>query len=377
VSAHRAHAFALSLGLALSAVVACSDDASPRPSATSPLADAGAGDAAFDSGTQLRVVVPDTGRVFVSLGGAAIVPIAGDPTASREWDLAFEGFDVFTNSGPSGGGSASAFGPLDAIAFIGDTAPVTPFLTADKPGGAFLDWYDYAGAPSHALWSRFHVFGVKDGARLWKVQVLGYYGQRDGAPVSALYGLRYAELLATGPEPTKTLELLDGTAGGPSGGATAASECLDLGTDTRTMLSPAESLASSAWHLCFRRQSIIVNGERGGPRGAGAVDLSADTVATEPLADVMARTAASEQAKFDAVDAASFAGKIFRGDRIVSAFGDAWLDRTRSPITPANAAWVVLGADGKQKYLVGYRALEAPTERGPGTVVMQIKPVKG
>ena len=98
--------------LAVSLVfVACSDEAGPGSKAAveGPGADAsdgGADASVFDSGTELRVPVPDSGRVYVKLAPPSIVTPAGDPKASREWDLAFEGFDVFTNSGVSGGGSA-------------------------------------------------------------------------------------------------------------------------------------------------------------------------------------------------------------------------------------------------------------------------------
>ncbi|MBX3185359.1 MAG: HmuY family protein [Labilithrix sp.] len=355
--------------LALGAA-ACSNSAEPAPRPAEGV------EASFDSGVELRVVVPESGRVHVKLAGASVVAVA-DPKGSRDWDLAFEGYEIFTNSGPSGGGSAAAFGPLDAIVFIDDVAPTTPFLTPDKPGGAFLDWYDYEGAPSHALWSRFHVYGVKDGDRLWKVQILGYYGQRDSAPVSALYRLRYAEITPAGAGPTQELEALDGTAGGPQGGPSATSECLDLAEGKRTMLAPADALASTAWHLCFRRQSVTVNGEIGGPRGIGAVDLEASEVATEQIQDVMKRTPESEATRFEAVTAASFEGKTFRGDRIVSVFGEAWLDRDKQPVAPARAAWVVTGADGKQKFLLGFASFEGATERSPGTIVMKIKAVKG
>jgi hypothetical protein len=361
-------------------LVACSDTAGPGatpPGVTPPAADAGPDASAFESGTELRVVVPESGRAYVKLATPEVVAVGGDPKASLDWDLAFEGFDVFTNGGVSGGGQAGGFGPLDTFAFLGDVAPGVPFISADKAGGAFLDWYKYEGGSTHALWSRYHVVGVKDGARLWKVQVLTYYGDRDGAPISGLYKIRYAELTASGAGPTQELAGLDGSAGGAQAPPATPSECLDLGTGARTMLTPDAARASAAWHLCFRRQSISVNGESGGPRGVGAVDLSADQVATEELEPIKALTAESAKPKFDAATTASFAGKAFRGDRIVSAFGDAWVDRKVLPFAPANAAWLVVNASGKQKFLLGIGAFEKPTTKSPGVVVMRVKPVKG
>lgn len=367
----------LAISAALALAVACSEEAGPRPGAQ-PGADGGEADAAveFDTGESVKVAVPATGRVHVKLASPPAVVTPADPRTDKGWDLAFEGLDVFTNSGPSGSGAASAFGPLDAVVFLGSTTPEVPFLTEDKTGGAFIRWYFYEGAPNHALYSRFHVFGVKEGDKLFKVQVLSYYGKRDGAPVSGLYQIRYAEVKPEGPGPAKLVENLDGTAGGAQGGADAPSECLDLGTGARTMLAPAAARTSQAWHLCFRRQDISVNGELGGPRGVGAIDFEAEKTATEKITDVVERTPESELAKFDAVNAASFENKSLRGNRVVSAFSGLWTEDGVVPATPAKVAWVVVGADGKTRYLVGFAKIEGATGATPGTIEMRVKPTQ-
>ena len=361
-------------------IVACSDSAGSGPSTggtTTLLPDGGiastspdAGAAALATGTELRVPVAD-GKAYVKLANASL-------STDEDWDLAFDGLDVTTNSGLSAhgaGGAGGAFGPLDAINFLGDTAPEVPFMTTDTTGGAFLDWYAYDG-DTHALWSRFHHFGVKDGDRLWKVQIESYYGQRDGAAVTALYNLRYAEITGGTLGPTVEVANLDGTAGGLAAPATATSECIDLGTNTRVALTPADARASSAWHICVRRSYISVNGEVGGPRGIAAVDLDAAKSATESLATVKTFTAESQKAAFDAITASSFDGKTFRGDRVVSAFGDYWLDTSSAVPAPTGDAWLVLDAAGKQKFLVGFTSFEGATATNAGTIVMRIKSVK-
>lgn len=371
--------FALAAG---SALAACSDTAGASPDGGGTSADGGPGTSPeggpdFSSGSELAVTVPATGRAFVSLGSAKAVTVEGDGKTSTAWDLAFEGYDVFTNGGVSGSGKATAFGPFDDIVFLGDVAPEPPFLFEDKAGGAFLNWYSYEGAPTHALWSRYHVVVVKDGDRYFKVQVLGYYGERSGAPVAALYKVRWAELTATGVGPTQEASALDGTAGGPNGADDAPSECLDLGTGARALLTPAASRASSAWHLCFRRQTISVNGELGGPRGVGAADLDADKLANETVAIVNKRTDDSERPRFEAVTRAQVERLDYRGDRVVSAFSGLWI--TRQPDGTAisrPAAWLVVGADGKSKYLVGFGAFDGATPQGPGTVHLYVKPVQ-
>jgi hypothetical protein len=356
----------------------CSNTAGDKPATTpAPGGDAGTDAETFNVGHELRVTVPASGRVYVRLAPPSVVTPT-DPKATRDWDIAFEGLDVFTNSGPSGpAGGASGFGPLDAVVFLEDTAPQVPFLSQDKTGGAFVRWWFYAGAPSHALYSRMHVFGVKDQNRLFKVQVLNYYAERQGAPVSALYAIRYAEVLPTGIGPTVELNPpLDGTAGGTSGGVDAPGECVDLTNGARAMLSPSAARTSNAWSLCFRRQDISVNGEQGGPRGVGAIDLNADRTAVETLTEVQNRTPDTERPKFDAVDNAALQNQPFRGDRIVSAFSDLWLERGTSPATPRKVAWYVVGADGKQKFLVGFARFENATDKSPGTIVMRVKAVE-
>jgi hypothetical protein len=360
------------LALPLVLAASCSDEAGPRNN-TTPAGDAGAdADPISTGGIELKVAVPETGRVYVKLGPEPGIVTPADPKTDKGWDVAFEGLDVFTNSGPSGSGQSRAFGPNDAVVFIGDVAPEVPdvLLTGDKTGGAFVRWYFYEGAPTHALHSRFHVFGVKDGDKHYKVQVLSYYGERDGAPVPALFRMRWAQVAPTAGA-TQELSNIDGTAAG----ADAANECVDLGTGQKTALTPADALASSAWHLCFRRQNISVNGELGGPRNVGAIDFEAEKVATEKLGDILEMTPESEQGRFDAINAQSFAGQTFRGDRVVSAFSGLWLKKGVTPPAPEQVAWLVVGADGKSKYLLGFARFEGATDKTPGTIVMRVKAV--
>ena len=358
---------------------ACSDSAAAKstPSSTTDAGDGTDGGDAFTSSEQLAVTVPPTGRVYVKLASPPAVVTPADPKTDKTWDMAFEGLDVFTNGGPSGPGNAAAFGPNDPIVFLGDTAPMPPFLSADTTGGAFIRWWYYGGAAAnHALYTRFHIYGIKDGAKQYKVQVLDYYGLRAGAPTAALYRIRWAEVTPTGLGPTQDVPDLDGTAGGTTANPTVKSECIDLGTGTRTMLTPAEARVSSAWHLCFRREDISVNGEVGGPRGVGAVDLDAASSPNDTLAGVVAKTPESEQGRFDAVNAASLANQPFRGDRVVSAFGTLWLETGASPVAPSKSAWLVQGADGTSKYLVGFAKFDGATATSPGTIAMRVKSVK-
>jgi hypothetical protein len=109
----------------------------------------------------------------------------------------------------------------------------------------------------------------------------------------------------------------------------------------------------------------------------GAVNLEADQAASESIDTLKLRTPESERGKFDAVTRQSFDGRVFRGDRIVSGFGDGWIDWNAQPVRPANATWLVVDANGARKFFVAFAAFENPTPSAPGTVVMRIKPVGG
>lgn len=329
-----------------------------------------------NEGTPLRVEVPSAGRVFVTLNPPAVVTPELGAEAPARWDLAFEGLDVYTNSGPSGPGNGGGFGPGDTSLFFEDTKPEVPFIQQDETGGAFRGWYMYS-SDTHALWSRYHVYGLRDADRLWKVQILSYYGDMDGAPTSGLYQVRYAEVLASGATDANVAENVDGTAGGPSAPGDVPSECLDLASGARVMLTPEEARASSDWQLCFRRDAISVNGELGGPRGVGAVDIDAESSGSETIEEVMKKTAASEEPQFDAVSfgALTDAKLSYRGDRVVSVFSGQWIEPGASPPAPIDSAWLVVGADGASSFLVVFERFEGATQASPGAVFMRIKPV--
>lgn len=328
----------------------------------------------FSSGVSLDIDVAADRKTFVRLDQPAVV--AADRATSTDWDLAFIGYNVYTNSGPSGPGASSAFGPLDAATFLLDDAPTgLPFMAQDKTGGAFIGWYFYDGT-THYLWSRFHTFGVKDGNRLWKVQIVTYYGERNGGPVSALYKVRYAELTGGTTGPTQAITL-DGTAGGTTPTATDKSGCVDLGTGAASSLTPAEAAASSAWHLCARRDVIAVNGGVSGPRGATSTDLDVGKIPTETLEQVKVRTEASETATFDAIVEASFASSTFLPDGVVSAFRDLWLDKSATPPARGTGAWLVKSARNEDLFLVAFPEFTGSTAATPTKIKLSIKNVSG
>ncbi len=322
--------------------------------------------------------VSENAKTFIELSTPSIVDIGGDGTDSTAWDLAFQGYDVFTNSGLSGSAQGGALGPYAPDIFDSGIDPASPIITHDSIGGAFLRWYayDYEN-PAHALFSRFHIFGVKEGSRFWKVQILSYYGEQNGAPLSAFYRIRYAEVTENGPLPTVELQNIDGTAGGPTGSENSPSGCLDFDTQTISQLSPSELAASSAWHLCFRREIISVNGELGGPRNIAATDTDGAKTPFEGVLDVANKTPESELAAFESATYAKLKDPSlkYRGDRVVSIFSDQWHNAQANPPEPLGSSWVVVTAGGQKRFIVRFTRFEGAGEKTPNQIVMRIKPV--
>ena len=329
-------------------------------------------------GNSLQLSVGPDGRTFVELSTPSVLSdVEGTGRESIAWDLALQGRDVFTNGGISGPGNSSAFGPLSSPTYLSDTAPDVPLMLKDRAGGALIDWYKYAGS-THELFSRYHVYGIQDGSRFYKLQILGYYGERLGAPVAALYRVRYAEVTAEGVGQTHDVVDIDGTAGGSKDDDKQPSGCLDLDSEQVTPLTPAEAEASAGWQLCFRREAIAVSGGLSGPRDMKATDLQAADTSDETEMQIMARTSESEQQLFDDVDYARLTDPAlaYRSDGVVTAFAQRWLDPGSDPLALSDSVWLVIGADGASKYLMEFSDLSGDPAAMPATLRLHAKRVK-
>src|SRR5688572_21151065 len=114
---HRSH-FNLLLGAAVTfSGLGCSDGVGDAQSTS------GAG---LDEGVEIAVPVPDSGRAFVDLSVPAAIPsseVPGDGASGAAWDIAFEGYEVFTNSGVSGPGKGGALGPYGPDIYVSGKDP--------------------------------------------------------------------------------------------------------------------------------------------------------------------------------------------------------------------------------------------------------------
>jgi hypothetical protein len=322
-------------------------------------------------------VAPDS-RAFVELSKPTQVQVEGSGAESLAWDLALQGRDVFSNGGVSGPGNCSAFGPLSAPTFLSDSAPDTPLLLEDRAGGALLDWYDYVGE-THQLFSRYHVYGLRDGERLYKLQILSYYAEQLGGPVSASYRIRYAELLSDGTSgETYELDAIDASAGGNSDDDGERSACVELEGQSVSMLRPDQAAVSNDWHLCFRRETIAVNGGISGPRGIAAVDLQAAATPNETEKEIRARSAESELATFEAVHFAELSDEAlsWKEDGIATPFAERWLEPGSEPLAPSDSVWFVIAADGAGKYLIRFESLSGDPAVEQASLALRVKPVR-
>jgi hypothetical protein len=332
-----------------------------------------AGGADSGPGEVLRVPVSADEPSFVNLDEPAVTE-EESPGESTEWELSFQGWNVTTNGGVSGPGKSWSFGPISYYYLEFPEDPIdAPLEVVDHPGGAFQNWYVYAD--DHGLYSRYHVYGVRTPRGLFKLQILGYRGEVEGTPVSALYRLRWAEVGEDGEGELQELSNLDATANDDATNPDEPSTCLVLATGEQLRLTPEEALDSKEWDLCFRRDAISVNGGAGGTGEVEAVDLDAAEMAAEDEDEesVIARTPTTELERLESTDYARLTapGVEYLPDGVVSGFTGRWYEAGDPPL-PSLDAWLVEGAEGLSSFLVAFDGFEDAGENGPGTVLLRI-----
>lgn len=156
-----------------------------------------AGKVTFELAVQTSQGAPFDPTVSVTLdaaGGAAYLDLetGAEVGAADDWDVMLEGWDVRVNGGVSGDGQAGAVLSGESFAAITDASNVPAVVYAgDAFGGAFVtsEWYRYDLAGGHQIWPTFQVFLVRRGDTVYKVQLVGYYGE---AGASRQITFRYA-----------------------------------------------------------------------------------------------------------------------------------------------------------------------------------------
>jgi hypothetical protein len=133
--------------------------------------------------------------------GAVVTPAT--PSASVDWDIAFKSTTLIANSGVSGAGSVSvkrhagadfdALTKADASGYLIDAADSDDAGTAVDNG--FLvgeTWYHYAGAPTHLVTPKDHVYVVRaNSGKFYKMKIVNYY---DAAGTARYVTFKWAEV---------------------------------------------------------------------------------------------------------------------------------------------------------------------------------------
>jgi hypothetical protein len=149
---------------------------------------------------------PDTLRFDASSGGPIYVDFStgsvvtpADPRISTDWDLAFTNYDIHQNSTVFGPGACGTYeiwqDQTDPTNFSEtNSAPTAPqAYFPDNLGSVMANWYNYDGN-THILSSKSHVYAIRSGSHHYKLQIITYYKDIGGTPVSGYYTFRWVAL---------------------------------------------------------------------------------------------------------------------------------------------------------------------------------------
>jgi hypothetical protein len=152
--------------------------------------------------TATLTVDASAGWVYVDLTDEPAVVAAADPAASTTWDIAFQTTAVKLNGGASGPGAVAGYcvcgnagataealmamtpaseqGDFEAVTVASLPSSGSWIEDAAEPGGVFQQspWYRYnLTGQDHQVWPTYDVYLIRAGGEVYKVQIIGYYGQ--------------------------------------------------------------------------------------------------------------------------------------------------------------------------------------------------------
>jgi hypothetical protein len=156
------------------------------------------GSPAFSGPPDTLTFDASSGPVYIDFSAGAVSHPA-DPTTSTDWDLEFTNYDIHQNATVFGIGACGTYevwqDQTDSTDFNETTtAPTVPqAYFADNLGSVMANWYNYDGN-THILTSKNHVYAIRSGSHTYKLQIISYYKDIGGSPVSGWFTFRWAEL---------------------------------------------------------------------------------------------------------------------------------------------------------------------------------------
>lgn len=164
------------------------------------------------SSTATLTADASAGWAYVALGTPAQTVTVADATTSAAWDLGFNATSVMLNGGENGPGGVVAYcicqnaGATDeqvlAMTAEGELADFEAVDAGDVPPAGDARWttdafdanrwYRYNLTGNHQISPTFHVYLVRRGGDVYKVQLINYYGP---AGETRRITVRYARLV--------------------------------------------------------------------------------------------------------------------------------------------------------------------------------------
>ena len=326
--------------------------------------------------------------VTVTLQGPALTSRGVDLRLGRAteegepWDLRAEGWNLFLNGGESGDGKAGGIDmellDLDLpFEEMNKRNQLVWFLFFDSYACALSDWWWYGLDGTHTLFSSYHTYVVRRGARDVAVQILDYYRVVDGLAAAGYPEVRWAEIPTDGSEPVVEVDDLDATAGGLSADPDdPANQWTYFSFEGGALpLTDAQALTDPSWDLGWKRFNVKSNSGASGPGGVVTLDL--DRARADTADDVLAATRDSELAPFlGAIDAFDpSANHEFLQDAVQPVVRRWWMGRPGSDEDPARLSvgrwFLVTDRDGEGVAKLRVVGFEGNDPAGPESVTIE------
>jgi len=115
-------------------------------------------------------------------GGPVTLDLESEATGGARWDLRLEGYTLRVNGGVTGSGGTGVVRTNQAWEAITDPSSIpASVFRGDTFGGVFngapaTRWFRYNLQGNNQIWPTYHVYLVRRGSVVHRVQIIDYYG---------------------------------------------------------------------------------------------------------------------------------------------------------------------------------------------------------